>query len=96
MIFLFGNNKNNLLIGDITGYLAKNNLTINQTKITPQALYEVVSLIEKGTISNNIAKKLLVPLMEEGGSAQEMVEKQGLSVISDEGALKEIIAKIIE
>ena len=53
-------------------------------------------MIEKGTISNNIAKKLLIPLMEEGGSAKEMVEKQGLSVISDEGALKEIIKKIID
>lgn len=33
--------------------------------------------------------------MEEGGSAKAMVEKQGLSVISDEGALQEIIKKVI-
>ena len=86
---------NNLLIGDITGYLAKNNITINDTKITPQALFEVVDMIEKGTISNNIAKKILIPLMEEGGSAKAMVEKQGLSVISDEGAIKDIVAKVV-
>ena len=33
--------------------------------------------------------------MKEGGSAKELVEKQGLSVISDEGALKDIIDKVI-
>ena len=86
---------NNLLIGDITGYLAKNNITINETKLTPQSLYELVSMIEKGTISNNIAKKLLIPLLEEGGSAEEMVQKQGLSVISNEDELKSIIDSII-
>ena len=54
-----------------------------------------VLMIEKGTISNNIAKKLLIPLLEEGGSAEEMVQKQGLSVISNEDELKSIIDSII-
>ena len=87
---------NNLLVGDITAYLKENNININQTKLTPQALYELVDMICKGTISNNIAKKILPDLLKNGGSAKEMVEKQGLSVISDEGAIKEIIAKVIE
>jgi aspartyl-tRNA(Asn)/glutamyl-tRNA(Gln) amidotransferase subunit B len=46
-------------------------------------------------ISNNIAKKLIVPLTEKGGSARKMVEDQGMSVISDEGALKDTVKKII-
>ncbi len=87
---------NNLLIGDITGYLSKNNMTINDTKITPEAFAELVEMIEKGTISNNIAKQLIIPLLENGGSAKALVEKQGLSVISDEAELKAIIQKIID
>ena len=35
-------------------------------------------------------------LTKEGGSAKEIVEKQGLSVISDEGAIKELVNKIVE
>ena len=35
-------------------------------------------------------------LLKEGGSAKELVEKQGLSVISDESALIDIINKVIE
>ena len=86
---------NNLLVGDITAYLKENNITINLTKLTPESLAELVNLIEKGTISNNIAKKLIPSLLKDGGSAKEMVEKQGLSVISDEGAIKDAIAKVI-
>ena len=87
---------NNLLVGDITAYLKENNMKIDETKLTPQALFEMVELIQKGTISNNIAKKLLPDLLKNGGSAKEIVEKQGLSVISDEGAIKAIVDKIIE
>ncbi len=87
---------NNLLIGDITAYLSKNNITLNDAKLTPQALAELVDMIDKGTISNNIAKQLIVPLLENGGSAKELVEKQGLSVISDESALTDILKKIID
>ncbi len=87
---------NNLLVGDITAYLKENNININETKLTPQSLAELVDMIQKGTISNNIAKKILPDLLKNGGSAKEIVEKQGLSVISDEGAIKAIVDKVIE
>ena len=87
---------NNLLVGDITAYLKENNLNINQTKLTPENLAQLVGMITKGTISNNIAKKILPQMLENGASAQEIVEKEGLSVISDEGAIKELVQKVIE
>ena len=34
-------------------------------------------------------------LMIDGGSAKDIVEKEGLSTISDEGALKAIVDKIV-
>ncbi len=86
---------NNLLVGDITAYLKENNININQTKLTPEALFEMVEMIQNGTISNNIAKKILPELLKNGGSTKEIVEKQGLSVISDENAIKTIIEKIV-
>jgi aspartyl-tRNA(Asn)/glutamyl-tRNA(Gln) amidotransferase subunit B len=82
-------------MGDITGYLKESKLNISQTKITPENLAEMIDLIDKGTISSKIAKDIIVILLEKGGSPKEIVEKQGISVISDEGQLKEIIDKII-
>ena len=87
---------NNLLMGDITAYLKENNTNITKTKLTPESLTELVSLIEKGTVSNNIAKQILPTLLSEGGSPKEIVEKQGMSVISDEGAIQEIVDNIIK
>ena len=86
---------NNLLVGDITAFLKEHNININQTKLTPQHLAELVNLISKGTISNNIAKKILPQMLENGTNPQEIIEKEGLSVISDEGAIKELVEKVI-
>ncbi len=87
---------NNFLMKEVTAYLKEEKIDITQTKLTPESLTELVNLITKGTISNNIGKQLIMTLLKEGGSANSLVEKQGLSVISDEVALKEIIKSIIE
>ena len=86
----------NFLMGEITAYLKEQHITINETKITPESLTKLIQLIEKGTISNNIAKNLVMTLVKEGGDPAEIVEKQGLGVISDEGAIKEICQKIVD
>lgn len=86
----------NWLMGDVTSYLKDQKLNLIETKLTPESLTEMVNLIEKGTISNKIAKEIIITLLKEGGSAQSIVEKKGLSVISDESQLVEIINKIIE
>ncbi|HSA06695.1 MAG TPA: Asp-tRNA(Asn)/Glu-tRNA(Gln) amidotransferase subunit GatB [Candidatus Gastranaerophilales bacterium] len=86
----------NWLMGDITAYLKENKLNLNDIKLTPESLVEMIDLIDKGTISNAIAKKIIVSLMEKGGSAQKIVEEQGLTVISDEGQILEAVKKVIK
>ena len=55
----------------------------------------MLDLLKKGTISNNIAKSLIVEILKTGEDAQALVEKKGLSVISDEASILPIIQKII-
>ncbi|MEI7474143.1 MAG: Asp-tRNA(Asn)/Glu-tRNA(Gln) amidotransferase subunit GatB [bacterium] len=85
----------NWLMGDITAYLKDKKLSITETKLSPKALSNMVNLIEKGTISNNIAKKIIVTLLEEGGEPQKLIEDQGLSVIGDESAIRDIVLKVL-
>lgn len=85
----------NFLMGEVAAHLKEEKLGINDTKLTPQKLVELVNLIEKGTISNNIGKQIIFTILKEGTNASEIIEKQGLSQISDEGALKEIVQKVI-
>ena len=86
----------NFLMGEVAAYLKEQKLSINETKLTPESLVELIGLIEKATISNNIGKQIIVEMMETGEKASAIVEKKGLSQISDTGAIKEIAQKIIE
>jgi aspartyl-tRNA(Asn)/glutamyl-tRNA(Gln) amidotransferase subunit B len=86
----------NFLMGEIAAYLKEEKLGLSDTKLTPENLVELVNLIEKGTISNNIGKQIILTMLKVGTSASEIVEKQGLSQISDEGAIKEIVQKVVD
>ena len=71
-------------------------IEITDTKLTPDNLAELISLIEKNTISNNIGKQIIVDMMKSGEKASKIVESRGLSQISDEGAIKEICQKVAD
>ena len=79
----------NFIMGEISAYL-------KETKLTPENLNELISLIEKNTISNNIGKQIIIDMLKEGTSAKEIVEKKGLSQITDTSAIKEICEKVVE
>ena len=86
----------NFIMGEIAAYLKETKLDITETKLTPENLNELISLIEKNTISNNIGKQIIIDMLKEGISAKEIVEKKGLSQITDTSAIKEICEKVVE
>lgn len=83
-------------MGEIAAYLKEEKLEITDTKLTPENLVELISLIEKNTISNNIGKQIIIDMMKDGTKASKIVEDRGLSQISDTGAIKEIVQKVID
>lgn len=86
----------NFIMGEIAAYLKEEKLEITDTKLTPENLAELISLIEKGTISNNIGKQIIIDMMKTGEMASAIVEKRGLSQINDENAIKEIVQKVVD
>ena len=86
----------NFIMGEIAAYLKEEKLEIEDTKLTPENLVELISLIEKGTISNNIGKQIIIDMLKDGTPASKIVEQRGLSQISDTGAIKEIAQKVVE
>lgn len=85
----------NFIMGEIAAYLKEEKLLLGETKLTPENLAELIGLIEKGTISNNIGKQIVFDMLKEGTAASTIVEAKGLVQISDTGAIKEIAQKII-
>lgn len=86
----------NWLMGEVSAYMNKHLKEVNELALTPEALAKMIKLIEKGTISSKIAKKVFADLVENGGDPEKIVKEKGLVQISDEGQLTEIITKILD
>lgn len=85
----------NFLMGEISAYIKEEKIEITETKLTVENFAKLLGLLEKGTISNNIAKGLVVDILKDGSDAQELIDKKGLSVISNESSILPVIQKII-
>ena len=86
----------NFLMGEVAAYLKEEKITIEESKLTVDNFVELLNLLKKGTISNNIAKSLVIDILKTGESANSLVEKKGLSVISDESSILPIVQKIVQ
>ena len=86
----------NWIMGDFARMLNEKEIEINESKVTPENLAELISLIDKGTISSKIAKQVFEDMFESGENAKDIVEKKGLVQMSDEGAIKAIVEKVVE
>lgn len=61
----------NWLMGEVSAYMNKHYKEIEELAITPDALAKMVKLIEDGTISSKIAKKVFAELVENGGDPEK-------------------------
>ncbi|SEQ46381.1 Asp-tRNA(Asn)/Glu-tRNA(Gln) amidotransferase subunit GatB [Piscibacillus halophilus] len=86
----------NWLMGDISGYMNKQQVELNDLPLTPESLAKMIDLIEKGTLSSKLAKKVITELLKNGGDPEKIVKEKGLVQISDEGQLREIITGVLD
>ncbi len=86
----------NWILSDISRILNEKELEPNQIPFTAEHLAEVIALIEKGTISSAIAKKVVEELFENPTSPSKIIEEKGWIQISDEGAIKEVVLQILQ
>lgn len=86
----------NWLMGEVSAYMNKHYKELHELELTPASLAKMIKLIEDGTISSKIAKKVFSELVENGGDPEKIVKDKGLVQISDEGQLTEIITTILD
>ena len=86
----------NWLIGEISAFLNKDAIEINQSKLTPANLAMLINRIDDQTISGKIGKSIFEEMYANGTSPDEIIESQGLKQISDDGAIEEIISTVIQ
>ena len=86
----------NWLIGEISAFLNKDAIEINQSKLTPPNLAMLINRIDDQTISGKIGKSIFEEMYASGASPDEIIESQGLKQISDDGEIEEIISTVIQ
>lgn len=63
--------------------------------VTPQALAELVALIDQNTITSRIAKEVFAEMLQRGDEPRGIVKERGLEQIADPAALTPIVDKLI-
>ena len=86
----------NWIISDISRILNEKEIEPNEIPFTAEELAKLVILIDKGTISSSIGKKVMQELFENPRDPEDIIKEKGWIQISDEGAIKEIVLKILE
>jgi aspartyl-tRNA(Asn)/glutamyl-tRNA(Gln) amidotransferase subunit B len=85
----------NWIGGDFARLLNAEDTEIDESKITPEALSELLDLQDKGTISGKTAKTVFEKMFESGDSPQKIVEASGLEQITSSTEIAGAIDKVI-
>ena len=85
----------NWLTGSVIAYMNKFDLSIEDIKLTPKMLVDLIELINKGKISGKQGKEILEKVMDTGEEPEVIVEKLGISQIGDENTIREIVLEVM-
>jgi aspartyl-tRNA(Asn)/glutamyl-tRNA(Gln) amidotransferase subunit B len=86
----------NWMNSDFAKMLNEEGITAAESKITPAHIVELVKLIQVDTINGKQAKKVFADAYESGKMPSEIVKESGLTQVTDTGAIKDIISKVLE
>ena len=86
----------NWLVGDVLGLIGAGDITWEQIKLDERQLLKLAAMTEENKVSSTGAKALLIELVTNGGDAEEIAKQKNLLQVSDENAISEIVAKVLE
>jgi aspartyl-tRNA(Asn)/glutamyl-tRNA(Gln) amidotransferase subunit B len=85
----------NWVMGDLLGFLNKENKDITVSPVSPERLAGLLRRIQDQTVSGKIAKEVFEALWNSQGDADTIIEQRGLKQITDTTVLEEVIDEVI-
>lgn len=85
----------NWLMVETMRLLKEHGMEPEELAFSPENLAKLVELTEDGTINSSVAKEVFEKIFSEDVDPEKYVEEKGLKTVSDEGALKEVLQKVI-
>ena len=86
----------NWIMGELSAFLNKENLSILETKVDSINLGNLLSRIEDSTISGKIAKEVFEEMWNSKKSPDEIIEEKGLKQVTDSSEIEKIINQVLE
>jgi len=86
----------NWLLGDFSRLLNASSTSIEESKATPEHLVEMLGMVEKGVLSGPAAKAVFEEMFLSGMRAKQIVSEKGLSQISDNAEIENLITQVID
>ena len=86
----------NWITSDISRILNEKEEEMDNIPFTAEELAELVELIDNGTISSKIGKKVLEELFENPKSPKKIIEEKGWIQISDENTIKKVVKEVLD
>ncbi|MGB5605369.1 MAG: Asp-tRNA(Asn)/Glu-tRNA(Gln) amidotransferase subunit GatB, partial [Gammaproteobacteria bacterium] len=86
----------NWVMGELSGALNREGMDIGDCPVSAANLGAMLRRIEDGTISGKIAKQVFEAMWSGAGSADSIIEQQGLTQISDSAAIEAIIREVLD
>lgn len=85
----------NILTSDIAGYLNKNIVSIEDTKLTKEKFIDLINMLKNEQLSSKQAKQIIPYLLETDKNISSLIEELGLVQITDNTKLQEIINNVL-
>jgi aspartyl-tRNA(Asn)/glutamyl-tRNA(Gln) amidotransferase subunit B len=85
----------NWLLGDFSRLLNATNTEVENVKISPKHLAEMLDLVDNGTVSGPAAKAVLEEMFRTGQRASEIIIEKKLGQISDAGEIREVVKQVM-
>ena len=85
----------NWITGELFRLVKTADQEIGASKVTPEALAELIRLVDDGTITQSTGKDLLEEMFATGRRARDIVRERGLTQISDARELRGIVLQTL-
>ena len=85
----------NWILNDLQSALRNSSRTISDCPVSPEALDELVNLIDRGKISGKQGKEVFAEMFASGKSASAIVQEKGIEQLRDSGAIEALCDEVI-
>jgi len=85
----------NWMTGDLFGWMKEHDQSIDELKINPAAIVELIHLVETKKVNQATAREVLSIMLKSGQTAAEIVTRKALQIVADSNYIQAQIRQVL-